>query len=446
MSDDRLESYARESRLISFVYLEGAEAMHRVSEHGVTVDSFGDPGARAVFEVATELHAKGQLSEGGFVLLEECVKRNTLPIPDLAELTRQNPPWGVMEIELPALCRELRRMQKQRELRAANQRLSNAIKDGDQEAIAQAMATLQNSETSTKPRATWQQVAGVEIDRARAVIAGQEDPDVRTIPWPWKVLDIDLKPFRRGEQVVVAGYTSNGKSSLLRQLLLASAYRGFNGAMVSMEVPTSDIFNLMASAVSGQPWSRLKGLHPRDQDEFLKGAQQVRGMNIECLDDSASLPEILAWLRNQHARRFLDVIAIDYLGLVAECTPQRGTTKASAVGEVACAFKRLAAELQCVLFLAVQINRGPTGDGNREPRLSDLKDSGDIEAHADRVLLLYRPDEDKTTGHAQATHEPIASRPRFYMQLFQEKGRNAGTGSSELWLRRELAKFELIQR
>jgi replicative DNA helicase len=233
---------------------------------------------------------------------------------------------------------------------------------------------------------------------------------------------------------------------MLRQLLLSAAYRGFNAAMVSMEVPAADVFNQMASAVSGQPWANLKTLHPKDQAEFLKGAQQVRGMNIDVLDDTATLPEILAWLRNLHARRFLDVIAIDYLGIVNECSPQKGQTKAAAVGEVACAFKRLASELQCVLYLAVQINRGPTGDGNREPRLSDLKDSGDIEAHADRVLLLYRPDTDKTTGQTQEVHEPLSQRQRFYMQLFQEKGRNVGTGSAELWLRRELAKFELIQR
>jgi replicative DNA helicase len=440
---DRLESYARESRLISFVYLEGAEAMHRVSEFGVTTETFADLGARAVFEVAIDLHTKGQLCDGGMVLFEECLKRQVINVPTLTELTQQNPPEGVMGIQLPALCRELRRMQKQRELRAANERLSQAIKDGDQEAIAKTMAGLQSTETSLKPRATWHQVGGVEIDRARAVIAGEEDPDVRTIPWPWKSLNVDLKPFRRGEQVVVAGYTSNGKSSLLRQLLVSSAHRGFNAAMVSLEVPAADIFNMMATAVSGRPWSRLKTLHPKEQEEFVKGAQQVRGMNIETFEENG-LGEILAWVRNQHARRFLDVIAIDYLGLVAECSPHKGQTTAAAVGEVACAFKRLASELQCVLFLAVQINRGPTGDGNREPRLSDLKDSGDIEAHADRVLLLYRPDQDKTTGRDQATHEPVSDRPRFFMQLFQEKGRNVGTGSSELWLNRELAKFELI--
>lgn len=86
----------------------------------------------------------------------------------------------------------------------------------------------------------------------------------------------------------------------------------------------------------------------------------------------------------------------------------------------------------------------PLNDGNREPRLSDLKDSGDIEAHADRVLLLFRPDMDKANKCEQSTHESLSERPRYFMELFQEKGRNVGTGSTRLWLRRELAKFELI--
>lgn len=448
MSDEiTFSSPAIEQRVMSYINQDGSAIMQMLAERAVTPTTFYGSRECALFEIASDLHAKQILFSGGVILGEETVdRRKAMTWQDFVAITSQNPELGSHTLEIPMLARELKRMERQRALKQANAVLAEALKNNDAEKVAATMMLMQSADISERPRATWHQVGGVEIDRAKAIIAGQDDPDVRSISWPWRDLDIDLKQFRRGESVVVAGYTSNGKSSMLRQLAMGAASKGHNVAFVSMEIPAGDIFNLMASAQSGQPWSRLKGLHPRDQAEFVKGAQQVRGMSIEVLDDNSSLAGIIAWLRSQHQRRFLDVVAIDYLGLVAECSPGKGQTKAAAVGEVAGAFKRLAAELQIVLFLAVQINRGPTTDGNREPRLSDLKDSGDIEAHADRVLLLFRPDADKTTGAEQSVHESLADRPRYYMQLFQEKGRNVGTGQAELWLRRELARFEMIHR
>lgn len=440
-----LFSPAREQRVLSFINLDGAPALQLCAERGITADTFYGSKERTIYEIATELHRDHQLTDGGSILGEEvCIKRNAVSTADFVALTSQIPAYGVYLAELPELCRELKRLEKQRALKIATDVLSQAIKDGDQEKVTSSAAAINSTDLSSRPRVTWHQTGGVELDRARAIIEGKEDPDVRSINWPWRGLDLDLKPFQRGESVVVAGYTSNGKSSLLRQFALSAASRGLNVAFVSMEVRAPDIFNLMASAQSGQPWSRLKNIHPRDQEDFMRAGQQVRGMSMEILDDERSLPAILAWLRNQYTRRFLDVIAVDYLGLVADCKPKDGETKAAAVGDVACAFKSLAMELQVVLFLAVQINRGPTKEGNREPRLSDLKDSGDIEAHADRVLLLFRPDTDKETETDQATHQALADRRRFYMELFQEKGRNVGTGSAALYFNRELARFEPI--
>lgn len=443
--DNTLFSLAREHRLLSFLNLDGAAALTLCAECGVTPDTFYGAKERALYELALELNTSRQLVGDGVILGEEAVeKRHLMEWNEFVGMTAQVPSHGVAPAELPPLCRALKAMEKKREIKRHSLGITEALKGHDQDAISSALSKLQNADLSERPRASWKQVAGVQIEQAKAIIDGKEDPDMRSVSWPWRSFDAALKPFRRGEQVVVAGYTSNGKSSLLRQLAMHSAKCGLNVAFVSLEVPTSDIFNLMTAAHAGQSWSRLKELHPSDQRAFVDGARAVRELPIEVLDDASSLPAILAWIRNLHARRFVDVVAIDYLGLIAECSPQRGQTKAAAVGEVACALKRLASELQCVVFLAVQINRGPTSDGNREPKLSDLKDSGDIEAHADRALLLYRPDTDRVNNTQQGVHEPEADRPKFYMELFQEKGRNVGTGSVRVWFRRAMARFEEV--
>jgi replicative DNA helicase len=52
--------------------------------------------------------------------------------------------------------------------------------------------------------------------------------------------------------------------------------------------------------------------------------------------------------------------------------------------------KQLARELDVPVMLLAQLSR--QSDGKR-PGLADLRESGDIEQHADCVFLLHRPDE-----------------------------------------------------
>ena len=51
----------------------------------------------------------------------------------------------------------------------------------------------------------------------------------------------------------------------------------------------------------------------------------------------------------------------------------------------------LAEELNCPVLLLSQLNR-MSEEGNRAPRLSDLRESGALEQDADNVMLLHRPD------------------------------------------------------
>jgi replicative DNA helicase len=62
--------------------------------------------------------------------------------------------------------------------------------------------------------------------------------------------------------------------------------------------------------------------------------------------------------------------------------------------------KTLAKELHVAVVLAAQMNRqsvDPKTGKSRTPVLSDLGESGALEADADAVLFLHRPDEDDGT-------------------------------------------------
>lgn len=438
-----MERQAHERLLISAIYYFGSEAMQRALECDFKPSDMLTSTGRRFYEIALQMHEKQTLLTGLDTYGEECLQCADLTPADFANFTSAHA-WDLIpSMHVPKVCRELKRRAAQRKIATTAKSIEELINSGDEEGVSVALLSIQETQIESRPRLTWEQVAKSQIAKAQAIIAGRPDESDSTISWPWPELDREFKPMHRGELVVLAGFTSYGKSSLCRQLCLWAAMHEFNSAAVSMEVSAGDMFNLMSASVSGQPWSRLSGLHPNDQQAFLRGQEKVRSANIQILDSTLALPEILAWIRSQNQKRFLDVVAIDYLGLISECDPQRGETKAHSVGKVVASFKRLAMELKCVVLLAVQTSRGHVSDGNRPPRLTDLKDSGDIEAHADRVILLHRPNRDRLTDEEQNTHDDIRTSPRFYMEIFQEKGRNVGTGSGALYLRRELARFEL---
>lgn len=86
-------------------------------------------------------------------------------------------------------------------------------------------------------------------------------------------------------------------------------------------------------------------------------------------------------------------------------TAARNTTQGRNVthadGMAVKAFKELAGELEIPVLLLAQLNRASEHE-KRTPTLSDLRDSGDIEQAADKVVLLHRPATNPLTGMASA--------------------------------------------
>lgn len=202
---------------------------------------------------------------------------------------------------------------------------------------------------------------------------------------------------RPGKLYVLGGRPGNGKSAVALNVANRIAKQGRPVLYISLEMEKEELGERLL-AIKSRVNSQAIGSYQLSEDE----AQAV----IKAMGETASLP---LWIDDggglsltevrARANTFLaehgeiGLLVIDYLTLMSIPTA-RGENRATAVGMVANGFKALAKELSCPVLLLAQLNReiDRRAGGVPVPEIADLRESGDIEAAADVVGFVVRPE------------------------------------------------------
>lgn len=203
--------------------------------------------------------------------------------------------------------------------------------------------------------------------------------------------------------IVLAARPAMGKTALAMNVLLrvgrwcqrgnreAPALKPRAVAMFSMEMSRRKLLDRWTAASTGIALNVVKNPHSWRQEEW----NQIVDMQDELADlpilidtrAALSADQMRAQLRLWSLVYDIRLIVVDYLGLM----PFRIGNRAESTGQSCAEIKSLAKEHGCAAILLHQLNRGVEKRDPPIPQMSDLKDSGDIEQHADAIWLLYRP-------------------------------------------------------
>ena len=266
-----------------------------------------------------------------------------------------------------------------------------------------------------------------------AALKGDEQPEVVGVQFGIDPLDQIIKSIRPGNLAVIAGRPGTGKTVLGLGLADETAVNRNGAALVfSLEMETPELAVRSMAANTGVMQDVIDGTMRAEDDHWPRltsGVNKLTHADYR-LCDKPSLPwsRIASIARFQHRAKPLDVIVIDYFGLIAAEPGSRLFNRQAELGAASRGAKALAKELKVPVVMLAQLNRGIEARAVKRPQLSDLRDCGDLEQDADIIIFAHR-DESTQDGEDGLT------------DIYVEKNRKGRTGHCRLQFRGEIAKF-----
>lgn len=254
-----------------------------------------------------------------------------------------------------------------------------------------------------------------------------------------------LKP---GEVFLVAARPGFGKTSFMMNIvehciMKENSPAGIFSCEMSAYELTQRLVHSMARFDSGmfrrgETPSGADLMRLRDAGGWVK--QNHRMIRIDATP-AITINQLRAKARRMKKEFGIKILGIDYVQLMKSKSKQAENSREREVAEISGGVKALAKELGIPIILLAQLNRdsekrGAAGKDRRAgvPRVSDLRESGSLEADADLIGLLYRECE-YLEGEAKELKIREAD-------LFLSKNRSGDTGEIPLIFHKEYTRFE----
>lgn len=249
-------------------------------------------------------------------------------------------------------------------------------------------------------------------------------------------LDEKCSGLHPSDLVIVAARPGMGKTTLALNIAQHMAVNEKKPvAFFSLEMSRDQLAQRMLCAAAKIDAQNLRNGR-LSQEEWMKLTRACGPLSESpiYIDDSASLSvmEVRAKARRLKAEKGLEAVFVDYLQLMRSYS--RTENRQQELSEISRSLKALAKELSLPVIALSQLSRAVEKRTDRRPILSDLMESGGIEANADLVVFIYRD-----SYYSQDPADNLA-------EVIIAKQRNGPTGTIKLYFMNRYNRFANIAR
>ena len=387
-------------------------------------DFYGDKN-RIVFQAAQELQRQGR-QQNLVTVADQLKSLGKLEwvtadyLSDLGEVVSNPASWI-------HYAREVRDFAIRRQMRMAAMRMAERA-DRPQDTVDE---ILEQTEQDVFAIRRHEHEVGEEgmADLVRSVMDDITDrclnPGLRGAGTGYRSVDELVGGMTKGSLNIVAALPSMGKTAYAMNVALNQ--REGKVLFFSLEMSRQDIARNAMCNLAGVDADRARrGVLTPSEREELSGAYTGPMESLLILDPpAAKVGAVRALSRRYCAKHDVRLIVVDYLGLMYSGKESRYVD----AGNVALGMKCLAREVSVPVLLLSQLSRGVWTQDDQRPNLSHLRDSGDIEAHADTVCFVHRPGYFKKDGDDTA-------------EIIVAKNRLGRTGTARLRFEPQTLRFQ----
>ena len=386
------------------------EAFMRLHERRIPID---------YLTVAEELNQMGQLAEaGGPAYLTALI--NNVPTSLHAEAYGRIVEENAIRRKMLVAANDIAKLAYQESVGVED------VMDGAEKAVFGV-----SERRMTRDLQPIQQVLSEYYDRIDQLASRGED--IFGVPTGFIDLDRLLMGLQPSDFIIIAGRPGTGKTAfMLSAAKNAAQTHKKHVAIFSLEMSNEQLVQRLIAQETGIDSQRLRtGKLSEEEWPLFTHAIEVLSDTRIFLDDTPALTplQLRTKSRRLHLEYGLDLIVVDYLQLMS--SGARSENRVQEVSYISRNMKILARELNVPVLAAAQLSRAVEQRADKEPQLSDLRESGSLEQDADIVMFIHRPE----MYVKDTLKQNIA-------QIKISKHRNGPVGLVELIFRHNLAKFE----
>lgn len=188
----------------------------------------------------------------------------------------------------------------------------------------------------------------------------------------------------QGDFLIIGATTGAGKSGLMLNFM-NDLMTGFQCIYFNMEMSKSTIYKRLISIKAKIKVDDVEKPSDYQKELIDKSLKEIEKAKLIVEHQATDIKQIRSTVAKLKDKNRHTILFIDHLGL-CKCDGTKSLYEQAT--EVAKQLRQMCLEYDCTIISASQLNR--TAYGSEEVTLNMLKDSGELENSASKVILLYR--------------------------------------------------------
>jgi len=394
---------ASEQAVLGSIQLDSS--YYHEAAKSICAEDFALSADQLIFRRAGDMIARGEQAEQ-FTLAEELDRHGELSSiggKDYLLHLREGLTWNQARAGIAGWIRSVAEAAKRRRVQKALASLATSAEDPGEDVdeilargISQ-MLELQSSKDDSEPAAAIISV----LDRMQQEHTRKSE--LLGLPTGLQSLDRMTCGMQASEIIILGARSGVGKSAFMIQAAIANCRAGNRVLIFSLEMTREQVYRRIFASVAGVPFARVRDPKWATDHEMAKiryAAEQVLDWPLE-IDPSGAIhiDKLIAKARYEIPRKGVQLVCVDY----AQIVPADGRDERLRVAAVSRGLTRLAKDEGVPVLLLSQLSRPDKSNANRRPRLSDLRETSQLENDANVAVLLHRPvdDEEQFTSEAE---------------------------------------------